>query len=38
MITAANPLSFGSTAMSLDEAPRYTVEVESYSPSYSIVR
>ncbi|MGB3170550.1 MAG: STAS domain-containing protein [Rhodococcus sp. (in: high G+C Gram-positive bacteria)] len=38
MITAANPLPFGSTAMSLDEAPRYTVEVESYSPSYSILR
>lgn len=38
MITAANPLPFGSTAMSLDEAPRYTVDVESYSPTYSILR
>ncbi len=38
MITATNPLSFDSTTMTLDEAPRYTIDVESYSPTYSILR
>lgn len=38
MISATNLLSFDSTTMTLDEAPRYTVEIESYSPTYSILR
>ena len=38
MITATNPLSFDSSTMTLDEAPRYSIEVESYSTTYSILR
>nr|WP_296773625.1 STAS domain-containing protein [Rhodococcus sp. (in: high G+C Gram-positive bacteria)] len=38
MITATHPLSVYSLAPSLDHTPRYTVEVESYSPSFAIVR
>lgn len=38
MITAANPLSVDAAAQFVGEAPRYSVEVESYSTSYSVLR
>ncbi|MGB3370806.1 MAG: STAS domain-containing protein [Rhodococcus sp. (in: high G+C Gram-positive bacteria)] len=38
MITAANPLSVDAAAQSVGEAPRYSVEVESYSTSYAVLR
>lgn len=38
MITAANPLSIGSTTATVDEAPRYSVEVESYSSEFAVLR
>ncbi|KZF08913.1 MAG: STAS domain-containing protein [Rhodococcus sp. (in: high G+C Gram-positive bacteria)] len=38
MITAANSLSVDAAAQSVGEAPRYSVEVESYSTSYSVLR
>lgn len=41
MITAANPLSLDSlsvSAMSSDEVPRFFIEVESYSSTYSVLR
>lgn len=38
MITAANPLSVDATTQSVGEAPRHSVEVESYSTSYAVLR
>lgn len=38
MITAANSLSVDAAAQSVGEAPRYSVEVESYSTSYAVLR
>ncbi|WP_338888844.1 STAS domain-containing protein [Rhodococcus sovatensis] len=38
MITAANPLSVDATAQSVGEAPRHSVEIESYSTLYAVLR
>lgn len=38
MITAANPLSIDTFALPIEETHRYTIEVESYSPEFAILR
>ncbi|MDJ0396341.1 STAS domain-containing protein [Rhodococcus sp. G-MC3] len=38
MITATHPLSVHPVAMSMDQLHRYTVDIESYSPNFAILR
>ncbi|MGA9873628.1 MAG: STAS domain-containing protein [Rhodococcus sp. (in: high G+C Gram-positive bacteria)] len=38
MITAAHPLFVDATAATLDEVPPFSIDVESYSPTFAVLR